>query len=389
MWVLQELVVAHDPLVICGEYETIWAALSIIACAALGGGTLGVNGNTAELRLRCPELYDMQVTRARHFTDNQLTLCEFLCATYRRALSEPKDRIYALRGLLKEEEASSIEVNYELEASEVFEPAIRDALSRGTNPFRLLALVPSFPSAPISTSNPSWVPNYSGHTTEYEQIFSFAKIYRAGGPAGRQISFTGLNQKILCLDGHIVDKVSHCLSPKYPERLTVQELARWYQKCQKYVLQANSYPTGEDIVACWWRFLVCDTCFSGFENIKAAEGFKSHYLDPKLSDFVTNPTRLEGDDALRNAQDTYRDTAFRASGGSSFCLTAGGYFAWIPTHARSDDYICIFAGATCPFVVRERPEGDHTLVECAYVHGMMDGEALDFKGFKWGEIRIH
>lgn len=104
---------------------------------------------------------------------------------------------------------------------------------------------------------------------------------------------------------------------------------------------------------------------------------------------MTNPTRLEGGDTIRGAQHAYRDTAFSTSACSNLCRTANGYLAWIPPQAHSGDYICIFAGATCPFVVRERPEGDYTLVGSAYVHGIMDGEALDFEGFKWGEIRIH
>jgi len=396
IWVLQELVVADNPLVICGEYETTWAALSATAYAVLRnmitdseGKVVGMGIYNTNLRIWYSKLHNMQVIRVRHFQNKQLTLYELLYATHQLASSEPVDKIYALRGLLKEEEASSLKVDYALEASEVFELATRDMLSRGPHPFTLLALVSTFPSAPISTSSPSWVPNYSGLTTAYVRIFTRAKTYRASGQARSQISFTELNQKILCLSGHIVDKVSHCLSWKYLNPLTIEESAQWYQKCQQYVLQTDHYPTGEDIFSCWWRLLVCDMCNNSFANIRAAEGFKSRYLDPKLSDFMTNPTRLEGDNTLRNAQDTYRVTVYDTSAGASLCRTAKGYLAWIPPQAHSGDYICIFAGATCPFVVRERPEGDYTLVGDAYVHGMMYGEALDFEGFKWDEIRIH
>ena len=396
IWVLQELVVAHDPLVICGEYETTWAALPATAYAVLmntitdsEGKAVGMSGYKANLKARCPILGNMQIARACHFKNKQPTLCELLCVTHQLASSEPVDKIYALRGLLNEEEASSLKVDYALEASEVFELATRDVLSRDTDPFKLLLLLSSFPSAPISTSSPSWVPNYSSLTTAYVRTFFFAGAYRASGQARSQISFTGLNQKILCLDGHIVDKVSHCLSWKYLKQPNVEESARWYQKCQQYVLQTDCYPTGEDMFSCWWRLLVCDLSYDIYGEMRATEGFNTHYLDRKLSDFITNPTRLEGDDTIRDAQDAYRETAFSTSAGTSLCRTANGYLAWIPPHARSGDSVCIFAGATCPFVVRERPEGDYTLVGSTYVHGMMDGEALDFEGFKWGKIRIH
>ena len=396
IWVLQELVVAHDPLVICGEYETTWAALPATAYAVLmntitdsEGKAVGMSGDNADLRSYSHEICSMQAVRAHHFKNEQLTLNYLLSKTDWLASSEPVDKIYALRGLLNEEEASSLKVDYALEASEVFELATRDALSSGTDPFRLLDLVSSFPSTPISTSSPSWVPNYWGLTTANVQAFSSISAYRASGQARSQISFTGLNQRILCLDGRIVDKVSHCLSWKYLNQLTVEKSAQWYQKCQQYVLQTDCYPTGEDMSSCWWRLLVCDLFYDAYGEMRATEGFNTHYLDRKLSDFVTNPTRLEGDDTIREAQDAYRDTVFCTSEGTSFCRTANGYLAWIPPHARSGDYICIFAGAPCPFVVRERPEGDYILIGSAYVHGMMDGEALDFEGFKWDEIRIH
>ena len=336
-------------------------------------------------------LDNTQVTRSCHFKNEPPTLCKLLRTTIKLASSEPIDKIYALRGLLNEEEASGLKVDYALEASEVFELATRDVLSRGTDPFELLTLVSAFPSAPISVSSPSWVPNYSGLTTAHIRYFPLIDTYRASGQARSQISFTGLNQKILCLGGHIVDKVSHCLSSKCFKfsRLPVEKSAPWYQKCQQYVLKTDCYPTREDMSSCWWRLLVCDLFYNTNGQMRAAEGFKTHYLDQKLSDFITNPTRSEGDDTVRDAQDAYRNTVSRTSSGASLCRTANGYLAWITPHVRSGDYICIFAGAACPFVVRERPEGDHTLVGSAYVHGMMDGEALNFEGFKWDEIRIH
>lgn len=316
IWVLQELVVAHDPLVICGEHETTWTALSVTAYAVLKNTitdskwrVVGMSSGNTNLRFLCSELYKMQVARARHFENKQPTLYQLLYATNRLASSEPVDKIYALRGLLNEEEASSLKVDYALEASEVFELATKDALSRRTNPFKLLTLVSAFPCTPVSASSPSWVPNYSNLRRAHLRSFSFPKVYRASGQARSQISFTGLNQKILCLGGHIVDKVSHCLSWKYLNRLTIEELARWYQKCQQYVLQTDCYPTGEDIFSCWWRLLVCDISHDSDMTTRAAEGFKTHYLDPKLtelSDLITSPTRLKGDDTIRDAQDAYR-----------------------------------------------------------------------------------
>ncbi|PMD34353.1 hypothetical protein L207DRAFT_497721 [Hyaloscypha variabilis F] len=74
-----------------------------------------------------------------------------------------------------------------------------------------------------------------------------------------------------------------------------------------------------------------------------------------------------------------------------FCVTENGYFGLVPRRARVGDHIIVLFGGCTPFVVRERKGWDSPssekcywqLVGEAYVHGMMDGEAL--AGLKEGE----
>lgn len=42
-----------------------------------------------------------------------------------------------------------------------------------------------------------------------------------------------------------------------------------------------------------------------------------------------------------------------------------------------DDLVCVFIGASTPFVVREMEDGYFRLVGECYIHGLMDGEAMD------------
>lgn len=80
IWVLQELVVANNPLVICGEYKTTWTALSATAYAVLKNTIkdfelkiLNTSRNIIGLRTSCTQLHDMQFIRARHFENNQVS----------------------------------------------------------------------------------------------------------------------------------------------------------------------------------------------------------------------------------------------------------------------------------------------------------------------------
>ncbi|KAL8747764.1 MAG: hypothetical protein Q9190_000422 [Brigantiaea leucoxantha] len=70
-----------------------------------------------------------------------------------------------------------------------------------------------------------------------------------------------------------------------------------------------------------------------------------------------------------------------------FCTTKKGYMGWAPPGAKSGDRICILFGGQTPFVVRPVKQGYELLGE-AYVHGLMNGEALDMPGIKIEDIAL-
>ena len=64
-----------------------------------------------------------------------------------------------------------------------------------------------------------------------------------------------------------------------------------------------------------------------------------------------------------------------------FCVTRKGYMGWAPPTAKPGDCICIFFGGQVPYVVR--PNGkEYEFLGEAYIHGIMNGEALSMEGIK-------
>jgi hypothetical protein len=60
-----------------------------------------------------------------------------------------------------------------------------------------------------------------------------------------------------------------------------------------------------------------------------------------------------------------------------------------PESMETGDPVCIISGARTPFVIRKYSEGgdkEYRLVGEAYVHGMMQGEALKQADYKWEDI---
>jgi len=64
-----------------------------------------------------------------------------------------------------------------------------------------------------------------------------------------------------------------------------------------------------------------------------------------------------------------------------FFTTQNGYFGLAPEDACANDIVCIIGGAQTPYILREHNGCYQVIGEC-YVHGLMDGEALELEDFK-------
>jgi hypothetical protein len=71
-----------------------------------------------------------------------------------------------------------------------------------------------------------------------------------------------------------------------------------------------------------------------------------------------------------------------------FSQTRNGRLSIVPRHAHAGDVVCVFFGGDVPFILREDGHGPHRLVGEAYVHGHMDGEAIDMHAVETREFKI-
>lgn len=66
--------------------------------------------------------------------------------------------------------------------------------------------------------------------------------------------------------------------------------------------------------------------------------------------------------------------------GRRFIVSDRGYMGIAPENSKQGDIVCILVGGRAPFILRATAKGGHHLVGECYVHGIMDGEALDDGG---------
>jgi hypothetical protein len=72
----------------------------------------------------------------------------------------------------------------------------------------------------------------------------------------------------------------------------------------------------------------------------------------------------------------FRRELWRSCNGRSYFSTRNKRLALGPPGIRKGDAICIFYGASTPFVLRFDDNGTAKLIGDAYVHGLMNGEGL-------------
>jgi hypothetical protein len=57
-------------------------------------------------------------------------------------------------------------------------------------------------------------------------------------------------------------------------------------------------------------------------------------------------------------------------------ISKKGYIGMAPEFANPGDAICIIFGAIAPYILRRHPDKRYELMGETYVHGIMDGEAM-------------
>lgn len=70
----------------------------------------------------------------------------------------------------------------------------------------------------------------------------------------------------------------------------------------------------------------------------------------------------------------YRNQSYDSK---KLCLTNRGYSGQVPYSARIGDKVCIFLGSAAPHVLCQVDGGFYQLLGMAYMHGIMQGEAME------------
>lgn len=282
IWVVQEIVMAsEDPEVICGSFTLRWS--SVVRVAKFLHET-AVVGSTIKQSM------SLNAARMESFKSWPVLLVDLLHQTLRFESSEPRDKLFALYGIVIEGEREILkskyfEVSYEKSVKDVY----RDAVLGYIQHFGTLAMMGGVGGGEDNIHGlPSWVPNWT--MPFYSRQSSFLRtilISKYDACGGQKVLISQLeNPDILRVAGKSHDVVDWVAEPFHSLDFHPLPHKRRPQKLEK-LWDEVSRRLGKEKHTCqaFWRTLIANV---DREAKPVSDEYDVHFLkywhDSKLHD---------------------------------------------------------------------------------------------------------
>lgn len=336
-----------------------------------------------------------------------------------------RDKVFALVGMMEPEIANTLTQDYSGEPSTLFATVVRSFITYYNN------LEPLREGNPWSKTNtPSWAADWTWEgrirysrpetplwgfwTLSNEPPINPHSLYNAAGD--QEAHYTFIGDRVLKCRGFVVDVVAGLGAVGFG-------YFRW-EACEvkQYRSWESAYGGRQETAVALYRTLLLDRMAAGgpveprhaailnlpktfslakpqfherqWPWMKSQEGYYFRWElwraahdgmmlgDAQVGEFFSD-VLLEG-----ATEEDYAEVygAFdRTSKERRFMLTRNGCMGWAPDNivdgpsqqAMVDDLVCVIFGCSTPLIIRPTGTGYFKVVGEAYVHGMMDGQALD------------
>ena len=337
----------------------------------------------------------------------RLRLRDILFATMMCGATNPRDKVYALRGICKDADNAALIPDYSKTVQQVYNETARYLLSE-SDPLRILGAA-GIGSARSVEGLPSWVPDWSPRVHA-----PLSAGYNAADKSEQSISISAV-QNILTVAGMHADELKETgsvLANPALVRSTHAESARnfireylWYEEARILATESanNPYTDGKPLSEALWRTLVGDIIDHTrpappeygkyYQEYMTLRKETMHILERAAE--LENESLIQNDNSLvpREELAQWRKTdcdvrlasTFRPSSfAQTFLCNSPGFYWTCSGACYARRMICIFKGARVPFLLRQNAEvgirGTSTqtylLVGECYIHGMMDGEMM-------------
>jgi hypothetical protein len=303
--------------------------------------------------------------------------------------TDPRDRVYAVLGIVNNDEVKGLEPDYSMQKEEVFRAAV-ESLIHNT---RSLDVLSACQDPERESGLPSWVPNFE--VDWKAQILRVKEggenLYHASADIPvEEDSIQRPNENALAINGIICDEVED-IGGVYKDDSTLNKvLETWRQIALKTLTSKRLALTEHEIFESYWRTLIADQDLAGDRASQdAINDFTSHIVDadrpiPKLD--------------LESGNTTFNQRFREVAESRRLVGCKNGKIGLASVDVEVGDCICVFHGAGVPFVLRKKlnhyvivgeacklrlqlnllrlGQGKLNSLFPLDIHGLMDGEAI-------------
>jgi hypothetical protein len=408
VWVIQEVVLAKELKLICGNYEVDWEDIikAVEICLDDQGCPLATNCILRQVMPSFNPIHTLGLTKSafenkslsKHF--NLLSLLDLF--THAKA-TKNCDKFFALLGIASDATATAFDPDYSSTIAVIIRRYAHEFIRRG-NALQLLYRAGSNKSVSFTSWIPNWISNQPLRTISTWR--GTGGVFQAATKLHLQASISPSDEGILQITGTLVDTITHISSLS----LCGKDIITLVNDAHAVIDQLPSYPTGESLATVKLKLPIGSAVAPCIDNAITVEDVIRSDPDEDATlnnafewqDDVTNIQKVEDIVTLLKRPKKARDQSYKywltaaafweRLGNGRFFFTARGYVGIAPDRARLGDRIAVVQGGAVPFVLRP---GKHqgfasvySLVGEAYVHGIMYGEALGFGDTKTESIYL-
>jgi hypothetical protein len=352
-----------------------------------------------------------------------MNLCTMLFSTRRFKVTDDRDRIYALLGIVGDGQETELYVNYQEPLEDLSIRVSRYMIKRR---FGGQLLLHHCVGASELQPGPSWSIDLRGNSPDIlvEKFFEKGtrRIFTSGGPPkffplrstenpGR-LAVEAISLGYIMFQTEPLPRIfpdnSSLAGPHRPHRMfsKAQEAWQWTEEVFAWVnLHAKIFEPDdilslqfEDFKTSCYKTLLIDLCMDtekkeGSGLARLTDSTRGASLLASMKEFG-DAVESDNSEGL-SAVTTFFNQARQPGNWLEYLVDLQGKRLGVadsgpcllPAQAQEEDEIVVLLGHPFPFVVRAAGEEDtYRIVGICYVHGMMDGQALEMFGSDVGDI---
>ncbi|KAH8123819.1 HET-domain-containing protein [Trichoderma asperelloides] len=423
-WILQEVCLAKQAVLLCGTQAIDWDIFYIGFVITVLMSEKGLRGRPEQLFRTALVLIGRLRTKIHdeHSPYEGAGLLWLLSRVWSLSATNARDKVYAILGLLGEEESLELNIipDYTQSVEECYQKTSLLIMSQMKN-LDILHTDRIFES---TLDLPSWVTDWRSlpdpspicldpHSHDIKGEEEDKRPFNAS-LSTQWTPKTSSDARILMLSGYDFDEIievediltvpaadhndiagmasSISNATSFMKRL-ILGLGSYFDILVKWEALATSkkyskYPTGEDTETVFAMTMCTGSIDSPELALQRFQKWRKTLRGPRKVTFLKNIGINGGfyktmvaavgiGSGLSVVDDRVYATATEATLWRRLARTKKGYLAVIPSQTIVGDHVALYKGGRMPFIVRQREANKRELIGPCYVHGIMYGESWD------------